>query len=133
MTATASKAFGYVRGEPVALELGPIGGGFYLRRDAAEAFIKMQLAASSAGARLTVTSAFRTFEQQQQLFNAHQEGTGSLAAAPGFSNHQAGIAVDIETAIGRNAAFEWLTENAATYGFRRTVASEPWHWEWRGW
>jgi len=24
----------------------------------------------------------------------------------------------------------WLERNARRFGFRRTVPTEPWHWEW---
>lgn len=68
-------------------------------------------------------------------------------AAPGYSNHQAGIAIDLvqrrkgtpirnssrpqALAAWRRTWFHrWLTENAAAFGFR-PYEKEPWHWEFR--
>lgn len=122
------KALGYIAGKPVELELVAIAPGKYLSAPAAHAFKRMQDAARAAGVVFQVNSAFRTMAQQMTLWQAYLAG-GNLAAEPGFSNHQNGIAVDIESAGGTNAAFKWLTANAHRFGFKRTVSSEPWHWE----
>ncbi len=128
----AKKAWGYVNGMQVELELAPIGDGFQLRADAAAAFRQMAgVAAVRDGVFFKINRAFATNEQQTELHELYLAGTGNLAAKPGFSNHQGGIALDIETAGGTNAAFKWLTANASKFGFKRTVASEPWHWEYR--
>lgn len=71
-------------------------------------------------------------------------------AAPGFSNHNSGKAVDLgaDLANGRRLTadsstasttlwrsswlFRWLAQNAARYGFfQNTSINEPWHWEYR--
>ena len=67
--------------------------------------------------------------------------TGSKAA-PGFSNHSSGIAVDFTTTEGKdtlgayksqNARWkkswlhQWLVTNAATYNFE-PLATEAFHW-----
>ena len=65
-------------------------------------------------------------------------------AAPGFSEHHTGRAVDIATPGTRpltaefenSKAFAWLTANAATFGFTMPYGRgnvfgfefEPWHW-----
>lgn len=121
---------GYVNGQAVQLELLPIdAAGHMLRADAAQAFLQMQAAAAADGVTLQVDSAFRSYAEQVQLYQLYQAGKGNLAAPPGYSNHEGGVAVDINTARGTNAAFQWLNDNAANYGFHRTVATEPWHWE----
>lgn len=66
-----------------------------------------------------------------------------LKAAPGFSNHSNGTAVDFQTMHGGTDYFAnssqhagwratwlhpWLLQNAATYGFK-PLASEEWHWD----
>jgi D-alanyl-D-alanine carboxypeptidase len=76
-------------------------------------------------------------------------GLGGKIAAPGYSNHQAGIAIDLYQY--RKAGYEilnstdsaerrkwkkswfhkWLVKNAATYTFY-PYALEEWHWEYRG-
>jgi LAS superfamily LD-carboxypeptidase LdcB len=54
----------------------------------------------------------------------------NLAAKPGNSNHQNGIAIDIAVAgADGNEVYEWLKLNAPRFGFVRTVSGEPWHWE----
>lgn len=131
VVAMAAKAWGHVGGKVARIELAPIGNGHQLRADAAAAFLKMRAAAAAAGVALVVNSSFRTFEEQQELRLAFEAGHGNLAAEPGFSNHEGGTALDLESAGGTNAAFYWLTTNAARFSWRRTVASEPWHWEFR--
>jgi LAS superfamily LD-carboxypeptidase LdcB len=120
---------GHLDGHPVMLQLVPIGGCFELDQAPGFAFLQLQAAAASDGVTLQVNSAFRTFEQQAALRALYDAGKGNLAAQPGYSNHEDGRAVDLESAGGTNAAFHWLTANAAAWGFQRTVSSEPWHWE----
>jgi LAS superfamily LD-carboxypeptidase LdcB len=106
--------------------------GHLLEFRAAQAFATMREAAARDGVALVVESAFRTMEQQTLLWVSYQRGERSdVVGPPGYSNHQSGEAVDVTTARGTNAAFDWLTRNAHLYSFRRTVASEPWHWEFR--
>jgi len=119
-----------LRGKLVQLELWAIGGGFYLRADAASAFASMRAQALSEGVALQVNSAWRTREQQKALYDDYVSGRRSaVAAPPGYSNHEGGTAVDVETAWGTNAAYLWLSANAHRFGFSRTVPDEPWHWE----
>lgn len=120
-----------LRGAAVTLELEAIGSGYALRRDAAAAFLLMQSAAAAEGLSLKVNSAWRSNEEQAALYALFLSGKGNLAAPVGWSNHEAGTAVDVESDSGRNAEFFWLTKNAARFGFYRTVPSEPWHWEFR--
>ena len=67
-----------------------------------------------------------------------------MNAAPGYSEHHTGCAVDIATPGSRplteefedSQAFRWLTDNAGKFGFsmsypRNNPAGfiyEPWHW-----
>jgi D-alanyl-D-alanine carboxypeptidase len=39
--------------------------------------------------------------------------------------------VDVSVGDTTSAAYAWLAANACRFGFRRTVRSEPWHWEYR--
>lgn len=89
-------------------------------------------AASNEGTDMQVTSGFRTMEDQQRLYDKYLAGTGNLAAAPGRSNHQNGIAVDFNVSANSGRVFEWMTKNAWKYGFIRTVSRERWHWEYWG-
>lgn len=120
---------GHLNGQPLMLQLASIGGGYELEQTAAFAFIAMRNAAAADGVSFQLNSAFRTFEQQAALRALYESGKGNLAAAAGFSNHEAGRAADIDSANGTSASFQWLTNNAASWGFKRTVPTEPWHWE----
>ena len=123
-------AVGYINGKAFALTLVDIGhGGKQLASDAAAAFLAMEAAANADGVSFQVNSAWRSNVQQDSLYAAYVAGRGNLAAPPGYSNHQAGTAVDIDSEQGSGAAFRWLTARAGEFKFRRTVSSEPWHWE----
>lgn len=95
----------------------------------AEAFLRMRDAARRDGVTLRINSGFRTYEEQERLYRLYRQGRGNLAAKPGYSNHQDGKALDLNTATP--GVLSWLNRNAARFGFRRTVPSEPWHWELR--
>src|SRR5262249_16328553 len=56
-------ATAYVKGKATQIQLSSVGNGFYLRSDAAAAFLKMRDAARNDGINLTITSAFRTYAQ----------------------------------------------------------------------
>jgi LAS superfamily LD-carboxypeptidase LdcB len=122
---------GYVSGQALEVPLLPIDGEHFLRPDAAQAFLAMAAAAARDGIRLVVNRAFATNEEQAALYQKYLNGTGNLAARPGYSNHQGGIAVDIATGGESSPVYRWLAANAAAFGFKRTVSSEPWHWEYR--
>ncbi len=98
----------------------------------AQHFNVMKAAARANGVTLRVNSGFRTQAEQTYFYNCYRTkrcNGGNLAARPGYSNHQNGIALDINTASG--GAYNWLRNNASKYGFIRTVPSETWHWEYR--
>ena len=110
----------------------------------------MVSAAAVEGVTLMIVSGYRGIEYQARLIrkkiNAGQLVSDILQvnAAPGFSEHHTGRAVDIATPGSRplteefenTDAFRWLTENASRYGFFMTYPRdncygfiyEPWHW-----
>ncbi|MFY0527353.1 peptidoglycan-binding protein [Archangium gephyra] len=122
---------GYVNGVARNITVSPIAGGKEMRSDAAAAFNRMHAAAKAAGINLHVNSAFRSMEEQRVLYQKYLNGTGNLAAKPGYSNHQGGIALDINVGGTGTSTYKWLANNASRFGFARTVPSEPWHWEYR--
>ncbi len=79
---------------------------------------------------LSVRSGFRTRSKQAALYKLYRKGEGNLAAAPGYSNHESGRALDLY--VTRGDALSWLEHNAGHYGFHRTVPGEAWHWEYLG-
>ncbi|MDY7229875.1 peptidoglycan-binding protein [Hyalangium rubrum] len=123
----------YVAGQPRNITVQSVGNGQYLQADAARNFKAMQAAASRAGVNLSATSGFRTMDQQRALYQKYLNGTGNLAAKPGYSNHQNGISMDVGGVGGYNTkAYNWLKNNAANYGFKNDVAGEYWHWTFKG-
>lgn len=97
-------------------------------------FLAMVAAARAAGCELRLNSGFRTFAEQKNLHDGFTRGLPgfNLAARPGRSNHQSGIAVDLDVKPGEgNPNYAWLKREATSFGFVRTVASEAWHWEFR--
>lgn len=106
-----------------------------------------------------VASGFRTAEKQQQLMDDRVDGylrqgySGAAAeeeakkwvAEPGFSEHQTGLAVDINADGVYSAGYQvyaWLAEHAWQYGFilrypeDKTALTgmdyEPWHYRYVG-
>jgi D-alanyl-D-alanine carboxypeptidase len=122
----ARSAVGYRRGRPVKLRLVTLGWAEVELRTA-RAFLAMQAEAARSGIELWINSGFRSHEQQAWLYRAWREGWGNRAARPGYSNHQSGRALDLD--VRDPATFSWLERHARRFGFRRTIAREPWHWE----
>ena len=115
--------------------------------------------ARAQGYGLFVREGYRTQEEQQQLLDEkieayENEGKSKSeakklaeqwVAIPGTSEHQLGIAVDINadtTKSSRDDVYNWLEENAHTYGFIKRypsnktditgVINEPWHYRYVG-
>lgn len=90
------------------LNVAASGGGvwFYLQPAAKEA---LQRAINDRGKKLIVVSAYRTIAQQFLLFKQFQEGRcGNIPAArPPLSNHQSGLALDIEDYHGWKRFLEY--------------------------
>jgi zinc D-Ala-D-Ala carboxypeptidase len=122
----AEPATGYVRGRPRTIEIVPVDD-VWLAASTAHDFLAMQEAAAQAGIMLSIRSGFRDHETQTWLYEAWRAGFGNRAARPGFSLHQSGRALDIRVYDPQTRT--WLTKHARRFGFRRTVADEPWHFE----
>ncbi len=91
-------------------------------------FIKMFKAAKEDGLSLIINSSFRSYEDQEEIYDMYKNSKGeeyadTIAAKPGFSEHQTGMAIDIQAPGSRASTFEdfeefkWLQENAHKYGF----------------
>jgi D-alanyl-D-alanine carboxypeptidase len=142
----------YYREATALVEVGPnlVGRMQRLTPEAAAKWQQMVESASRDGIRLLMVSGFRSFEYQADLIRrkikAGQciEDILKVNAAPGFSQHHTGCAVDIATPGSRplteefedSDAFRWLTENAADFSLSMTYPRdnpwgfvyEPWHW-----
>lgn len=96
--------------------------------ETANAYYVMQQAAAAAGVGLRIVSGFRSMEEQQYLYNCYVScscNNCNLAATPGYSNHQSGHALDLNTS--ESGVLNWLNANGGSLGFSRTVSGEPWH------
>lgn len=129
------KAYGYKQGNRLLIDLievEPKKGNtppVLLEKNTAIAFVRMRDAAKMEGILLDANSGWRSMAEQEDIYADRQKHPEKgVAARPGFSNHQAGTAVDIQTKSD-SRVFPWLEKNAAKYGFFNTVKSEPWHWE----
>lgn len=117
---------------------------------AAEAWRRMQAHAENAGVQLLVVSAYRSVEYQCALIQRKLDrglkidDILKINAAPGYSEHHTGRAIDItspdsqplEVAFDTTPAFVWLSQHAGRYGFKLSyprdnphgINYEPWHW-----
>ena len=125
-----------------------------LTPEALAAWRRMATAAAGDGVELLLVSGFRSVTYQADLIRnklaAGQSIDDILAvnAAPGYSQHHTGAAVDVATPgsrplteeFERSEAFAWLTEHAGRFGFSMTYPRanpegfvyEPWHWAYDG-
>jgi len=110
----------------------------------------MQNAARDHGIELLLVSAFRSLDYQCELFQKKLSKGQPLDeilkvnAAPGFSEHHTGRALDLTTAnvepltedFENTKAFLWLQAHASEYDFSLSfprenpfgIIYEPWHW-----
>ena len=109
-------------------------------------------AASAAGIKIYVSSAYRSFDEQRALKSDYRVTYGagtanSFSADQGYSEHQLGTAIDfISTGQGgsidgfeNTEAYKWMLANAWKYGFVLSYPEnndyyvfEPWHWRFVG-
>ncbi|AIX40371.1 hypothetical protein Syn7803C108_9 [Synechococcus phage ACG-2014d] len=106
-----------------------------LHKSVAKQFQSMLDAAKKAGHPIGINDTFRTFADQQHMYNTKPRGT---AAVPGTSNHGFGLAADLNYF---DAGYKWLWDNSETFGFKtlsksawglrrdRPGATEAWHFE----
>ncbi|MES2181532.1 MAG: M15 family metallopeptidase [Pseudomonadota bacterium] len=131
-------------------EVGAEGRNHLLIPLAARAWRLLKAAALDDGIDLFIVSAFRSIDRQAEIVRRKLE-TGEIleniltaSAPPGFSEHHTGRAVDLSTSgsqaleveFDQTAAYIWLTEHAAKFGYYLTYPIgnswgyqyEPWHW-----
>jgi D-alanyl-D-alanine carboxypeptidase len=131
--------------------------GLQMRKEAAVATVELATAMAEAGkGTLVLNSGFRTYKNQQGLYNRTRDTKGlavaeKLSARPGHSEHQLGLAADfsargqgcaIMVCFGSTEAGIWLAENADEYGFVlrypkgfKSITGfqyEPWHFRYVG-
>ena len=126
-----------------------------LRTEAAQALDRMATDAAAAGIQLSVASAYRSYDTQVATYNGFvardgQAQADTYSARPGHSEHQTGLAVDlndggpcqVDVCFADTAAGQWLAANSWQYGFIVRYPNgydsitgyqyEPWHFRYVG-
>ena len=96
-----------------------------LRFPVEKALRKMALAAKEDGINLVVSSTYRSYDYQKNLYERNVRQLGKAvadreSAPPGASQHQLGVAVDfgsITDEFAQTKQGRWLAENAGDYGW----------------
>lgn len=122
----------------------------WMQEEAAIAWKKMQRQAVEDSVTLEAISGYRGHAYQYGIFKRKLARGQSVPeilkvnAAPGYSEHHTGRAIDIgtpneppaEESFESTKAFEWLMQHAGAFGFRLSyprnnphdINYEPWHW-----
>lgn len=139
--------------EPIDVRFNPQG--LLLRRDARIAFEDMCSGAAKEGLHLEAISTFRSFSYQNKVYlknklpdmnmEDYQRERDKVSARAGHSEHQTGLAVDIndlEQTFENTPEGRWLADHAHWYGFilrypkgRERITGydyEPWHFRYLG-
>ena len=90
-----------------------------------DAFYEMQAHAELDGIDLWIQSGYRSYSTQVAIYNNYvamdgQEVADTYSSRPGHSEHQSGLAADInnpDESFNGTAEAEWLKENCWKYGF----------------
>ncbi|MDR2965714.1 MAG: M15 family metallopeptidase [Treponema sp.] len=96
-----------------------------LCRPAFDSLEEMAAAARADGLTLTVSSAYRSYAYQEQVYLRYvrqygREEADTFSARPGHSQHQLGLVVDfgsITDAFADTPEGKWLAANASNYGW----------------
>ena len=125
----------------------------YLKKETKIAFEKLSEDASKLGYRIVAVSAYRDYNYQNELFNYYVKEKGlnyalECSAKPGHSEHQTGLALDVEGSnkdydnFENSKEFIWMKDNAHKYGFilrypkgKEHITGfkyEPWHYRYVG-
>jgi zinc D-Ala-D-Ala carboxypeptidase len=122
----------------------------WLHPGAARAWARLRAAALRDGIVLDAISGYRSHDYQLGIFERKRarglavDDILTVNAAPGFSEHHSGRALDIgapgeppaEESFERTDAFAWLCKHADGHGFAMSyprdnphgIVYEPWHW-----
>ena len=135
-----------------------------LQTVACDAFLAMQKAAKADGVTVWMQSGYRSVSYQTKLYERKtqyyrdkgfdeataREKAAAIVNPPGYSEHNCGLAADLNSpehtgldeGFEKTAAFRWLCEHAADYGFilrypkgaedKTEITYEPWHWRYVG-
>lgn len=96
-----------------------------LLKDVQDAFSKMQQAAAADGIQLWICSGYRCYSYQKQLYDNYvsqdgKEAADRYSARPGHSEHQTGLAIDVNepsSEFDNTPEAAWLAAHCNEYGF----------------
>ena len=89
------------------------------------AFDKLVQGAANDGINIYLSSGFRSYEYQSEIYNNYcniygQETADTFSARPGYSEHQTGMAIDvniIDDSFAGTPEAEWIEKHCNEYGF----------------
>ena len=113
--------------------------------EAMDAFMELKEAAALKDLNIVFQSGFRSFEEQKKVYEGwieeYAEEADRISARPGYSEHQLGLAIDVNSIyfdFAETPEGIWLAENCWKFGFILRYPSfesesitgymyEPWH------
>ncbi|MEE1037793.1 MAG: M15 family metallopeptidase [Eubacterium sp.] len=127
LTVLVNKHF-VLRSDYEPAQLVELGGGYLVTPETKAAFGAMKEAAQEDGINLMYTSAYRSLDRQEILYNNYvaqdgQENADTYSARPGSSEHHTGRAIDLVDETWDLMQFEysdqckWVRDNCWKYGF----------------
>lgn len=121
------------------------------RKEAVNAAIDMIKAAEKDGLKLLINSGYRSYDDQQEVYNTYFKLYGEnyvkkYVVNPGYSEHQTGLAFDFASGnkniFKESSEYEWMIKNSYKYGFcyrylkkkenLTGIKNEPWHFRYVG-
>lgn len=126
-----------------------------IRSEVLDAYLEMwQAAYDEEGIYLLALSGYRSYASQLQVYKLYEDSKGtkyadSIAARPGYSEHQTGLSLDIyskecqrQSTFKDSKTYAWLVKNAHKYGFilrypkdKESITGynyESWHYRYVG-
>lgn len=115
-----------------------------------QAFTVLQQAAAKEGLNLYISSGYRSYTRQNNIYNNYVKQDGkakadTYSARAGYSEHQTGLCFDLNTiddSFANTPESKWLEKHAQEYGFiirypkgKENVTGyqyEPWHLRYLG-
>lgn len=100
-----------------------------IEKEVLDNFVDMFYDIQKDGLKIVMNSGYRSYEKQEELYNYYSNSKGkswadSIAARPGHSEHETGLAIDVTSPgttdidlFDQTEEFAWLQKNAYKYGF----------------
>ncbi len=124
-----------------------------LNLEALNSYVSLWRSAKGSGYNLIANGSYRSYSSQESIYERNREIQGTrrtdeIIARPGHSEHQTGLALDINilgvstSDYDKTEEFEWLSNNAHKFGFIMRYPKdkehitgfnyEPWHYRYVG-